>query len=102
MNSVKFRGWHFVGEQAQEVIRMKLGADKNLPRTRTNLAMIGALTLLCIAPMPASGQLASDAVKPQPKSKVVAPAGHIPRLPDGHPNLNGFYASSSGPDTPVD
>src|SRR5579864_4522363 len=25
----------------------------------------------------------------------------IPRLADGHPDLNGFYASSSGPDTPV-
>src|SRR5579864_7983508 len=25
----------------------------------------------------------------------------IPRLADGHPNLNGFFASSSGPDTPV-
>jgi hypothetical protein len=33
--------------------------------------------------------------------KATPPAQSVRRLADGHPDLNGFYASSSGPDTPV-
>ncbi len=36
----------------------------------------------------------------KPKEADAKPAA-VKRLPDGHPDLNGFWASSSGPDTPV-
>ena len=43
------------------------------------------------APAPAAAKAGNQAAASQP----------VRRLADGHPDLNGFYASSSGPDTPV-
>jgi hypothetical protein len=58
------------------------------------------LTISYMAPVPAAGQQGS--VPPAPKAgNSAAPARLVRRLADGHPDLNGFYASSSGPDTPV-
>ena len=50
--------------------------------------------------------LASVAVQarqnPAPKTKTETVAAQsAPRLSDGHPDLNGFWASGTGPDTPV-
>ena len=58
------------------------------------------LTISYMAPMPAAAQQGST--PPAPRSgNIAAPAQPVRRLADGHPDLNGFYASSSGPDTPV-
>ena len=67
---------------------------------RSSLAAIAAFTLLYIAPMSTEGQKAPAPAKSD-VNKAAASAQPIPRLADGHPNLNGFWASSSGPDTPV-
>jgi hypothetical protein len=47
-----------------------------------------------------AGQQPSAAAA-QNTSKDAASAQPLRRLADGHPDLNGFWASSSGPDTPV-
>jgi hypothetical protein len=69
-------------------------------RHGSTLATIAVLALLYIAPVPAISQQTS--VPPPPDaSKGAKPAQALKRLADGHPDLNGFYASSSGADTPV-
>src|SRR5690242_21333238 len=55
------------------------------------------LITLCVAPTPVECQQ-----KPaQKESKQTTTAQPIRRLADGHPDLNGFWASGTGPDTPV-
>jgi hypothetical protein len=49
--------------------------------------------------MPTMAQQGSSAATDSGKNGQSAPP--VRRLADGHPDLNGFYASSSGPDTPV-
>lgn len=49
---------------------------------------------------PAAGQQKAGPVA-QTSEKEAASAQQVRRLADGHPDLNGFYASSAGPDTPV-
>src|ERR1700686_3119177 len=67
-------------------------------RLTTRRATIAALTFFYIAPMPATCQQ----MPPTPNAdKGAPPAQPVPRLADGHPNLNGFWESGSGPDTPV-
>jgi hypothetical protein len=70
-------------------------------RLRISLVTAALLAFVYMAPAPAVGQKAPAAATAPNANKDAAPAQPIPRLPDGHPNLNGFYASSSGPDTPV-
>jgi hypothetical protein len=66
---------------------------------RTGLVTTAVLTIFYMIAMPVEGQQGSA---PAPKAgKSTAPAQRVRRLADGHPNLNGFYASSSGIDTPV-
>ena len=65
-------------------------------RLRMVVAFAACATASPFAVGSARGQQAPSATN---DAKTATPA--IPRLPDGHPNLNGFYASSSGPDTPV-
>jgi hypothetical protein len=55
--------------------------------------------ILWLAPMPAASQQ-KPAAAPKP-SEQAASAQPVRRLPDGHPDLNGFWASGTGPDTPV-
>ena len=66
----------------------------------TSLTVVAAFALSYIAPAPTACQgLPSPAA--QKDSKGAAAVQPVPRLADGHPDLNGFWASSSGPDTPV-
>ena len=65
---------------------------------RTSRATVAVLVLLCVAPLPATCQQ-TPAVPNANKDAMSAQL--IPRLADGHPDLNGFWASGSGPDTPV-
>jgi hypothetical protein len=69
----------------------------NIRRTRTGATV--AFGLLCIFAMPAAAQQAP--VPAAPKAEQAKPAQPLKRLADGHPDLNGFWASTSGPDTPV-
>src|SRR5260370_8052089 len=49
--------------------------------------------------LPAAGQQKSA---PAARTKGEAPSAQpTKRLADGHPDLNGFWASGTGPDTPV-
>jgi hypothetical protein len=67
---------------------------------RTGLVAATVLAFLYMAPTPVAGQQASAAATPTASTDAKA-TQPIPRLADGHPDLNGFWASSSGPDTPV-
>lgn len=66
----------------------------------SSLAATAALGLLYIAPIPAACQQIS-ATPAQSAAKDTRPAQPLKRLADGHPDLNGFWLSSAGPDTPV-
>jgi len=68
---------------------------------RTGLATITALTIFSVVPALATGQQTPPPAAPQADGNNTTPAQPVRRLADGHPDLNGFYASSSGPDTPV-
>lgn len=67
---------------------------------RTGWVAATILAFLYMAPAPAAGQQASAPAAAN-ASQDAKPAQPVPRLADGHPDLNGFWASSSGPDTPV-
>lgn len=67
---------------------------------KTSIGTLAAFGLLCVAPMPAICQQASAPAASSAK-KDAKPEQSIPRLVDGHPNLNGFWASGRGPDTPA-
>ncbi len=66
---------------------------------RSSLVAASVFALLCIGSMPARGQQAP--VPATPKAEPAKPTQPVKRLADGHPDMNGFWASSSGPDTPV-
>jgi hypothetical protein len=59
-----------------------------------------AFIVLFIAPMPATCQQ-TPAPAAQSTAKDAKSAQPLKRLADGHPDLNGFWLSSAGPDTPV-
>jgi hypothetical protein len=65
-------------------------------KLRTSLATIAVIASLYLAPLPTACQQTSPSAEPKGAS-----AQPLRRLADGHPDLNGFWASSSGPDTPV-
>ena len=67
-------------------------------RLTTSRATIAALSLLYIAPLPAISRQTPAAPN---ANQDAASAQPTPRLADGHPDLNGFWESGSGPDTPV-
>jgi hypothetical protein len=73
-----------------------------LPRM-TSRATVAVLALLYVAPLPATCQQtpAAPNANPSANNKDAISAQPLPRLADGHPDLNGFWASGSGPDTPV-
>jgi len=75
-----------------------MGATYMNFRFKTSLAAITGLACLCIAPMRTVGQ---ESPAPAAASKGATSTQAIRRLADGHPDLTGFWASSSGPDTPV-
>ncbi|PYU27817.1 MAG: hypothetical protein DMG32_05015 [Acidobacteria bacterium] len=79
--------------------RSRFGVNKEIP-VKASLATMAVLTILCAAPMPAASQQKSAAGAPKAAPDVPS-ARPIRRLADGHPDLNGFWASSAGPDTPV-
>lgn len=66
----------------------------------SSLAITAAFAAVCVAPMPAACQQTSNAGA-QGASKDTGSAQPAKRLVDGHPDLNGFWLSSAGPDTPV-
>jgi hypothetical protein len=68
---------------------------------RTTVTTLAVLAILPVAALPASAQRSS--VPPAaPAANAVDPAARpTPRLADGHPDLNGFWAIGRGPDTPV-
>jgi len=62
------------------------------------------LLVCCVAGTPLFSQENSAAASQktnQKADKSAASPQALRRLPDGHPDFNGFWASSSGPDTPV-
>jgi hypothetical protein len=66
----------------------------------TSSATLAVLAILSISPVPTTCQETS-APAAQKANKRPTSAQPVRRLADGHPDLNGFWASSSGPDTPV-
>jgi hypothetical protein len=67
---------------------------------RTSVTALAVLALLPIASLPAAAQ--QSPVRPAPTANADDPAAKpTPRLADGHPDLNGFWAIGRGPDTPV-
>ncbi len=62
--------------------------------------MLAVLTCLPVAAPPAAAQQAPARTAPPTKTDDPA-ARRTPRLADGHPDLNGFWAIGRGPDTPV-
>ena len=67
---------------------------------RTTVAIIIALAILAVAAPPAAGQQSSAPAARNANNNDPA-ARPTPRLSDGHPDLNGFWAIGRGPDTPV-
>jgi len=66
----------------------------------TSVTALAVLALLPIAALPAAAQ--QSPVRPAPNANADDPAAKpTPRLADGHPDLNGFWAIGRGPDTPV-
>jgi hypothetical protein len=73
-------------------------------RVTTASQMLLVLLVCCGAQMPLFSQESSAAASQktnQKADKSADSAQSMRRLPDGHPDFNGFWASSSGPDTPV-
>src|SRR5436190_6112516 len=67
---------------------------------RTTVTTIGAVVILAVAAPPAAAQQSSAPVARNANNNDPA-ARPTPRLSDGHPDLNGFWAIGRGPDTPV-
>ena len=67
---------------------------------RTNVMAIVALAILTVAAPPAAAQQSSAPAARNANNHDPA-AMPTPRLSDGHPDLNGFWAIGRGPDTPV-
>jgi hypothetical protein len=63
-------------------------------RFRSTLPMVAGLAILCVAPLPAMCQQA-------PAPAATKPSQPVKRLPDGHPDLNGFYMNNRGADPSV-
>ena len=67
---------------------------------RTIVTTLAVLALLPVAALPAAAQ--QSPVRTAPNANTDDPAAkRTPRLADGHPDLNGFWAIGRGPDTPV-
>jgi hypothetical protein len=66
----------------------------------SSLATAASVVLWYVAPMPATCQQ-TPAPTAQSANKEAKTAQPLKRLADGHPDLNGFWLSSAGPDTPV-
>ena len=64
------------------------------------LVLVALLTVLCFAATPVVCQQ-KPAPAAQRTSEESASVQAVRRLADGHPDLNGFWASGTGPDTPV-
>ena len=64
---------------------------------------LSAATLAVLLWVPLNTVMAQRAAAPaRPNANNADPAARpIPRLVDGHPDLNGFWAIGRGPDTPV-
>src|ERR1700676_4309594 len=69
-------------------------------RQGSSFATAAVLAILYSAPIPVEGRQTSPP-STQNANKDATSAGPIRRLADGHPDLNGFWTSSAGPDTPV-
>jgi len=69
-------------------------------RVQSELLLVAVVAFSCLAAIPAACQQkpAGDAQK---TSGQGVSAQAVRRLADGHPDLNGFWASGTGPDTPV-
>jgi len=66
---------------------------------RTSVTALAVFALLPIASPPAAAQ--QSPVRTAPTANTEDPAAKpTPRLADGHPDLNGFWAIGRGPDTP--
>ena len=65
---------------------------------KTSRATVAVLALLYVASLPARCQQTPAAPNANRNALSAQP---VLRLADGHPDLNGFWASGSGPDTPV-
>jgi hypothetical protein len=75
---------------------------------RTSLAATTTLAIFSVVPALAARQQPPPPAVPSAAASAggnnttaATSAQPVRRLADGHPDLNGFYASSSGPDTPV-
>jgi hypothetical protein len=69
-------------------------------RVAVRMMTLAALAFLSVATLPVAAQ--RGAAPAQPPSTGANPASkQTPRLADGHPDLNGFWAVGRGPDTPV-
>jgi hypothetical protein len=69
-------------------------------RPGSSFATVAVLAVSYIAPIAGVCQQTSAPAR-QNANKDATSAGPIRRLADGHPDLNGFWTSSAGPDTPV-
>ena len=67
---------------------------------RTTVTAFAVLALLPVAALPVAAQQAPARTAPAANNDDPA-AKPTPRLADGHPDLNGFWAIGRGPDTPV-
>ena len=63
------------------------------------LTKLAVFAIFCVASMAAGQQ--KPAPNTQNGNSDAKSAQPIKRLADGHPDLNGFWASGTGPDTPV-
>ncbi len=63
-------------------------------------AAVPLLAIGCARPLFAGQQSAPSTTKGKNDASSSS-TQEVKRLPDGHPDLNGFWASSAGPDTPV-
>jgi len=68
----------------------------------TAVTTLGVFAFLAVAALPAAAQRAPAPAPAAPRANNDDPAARpTPRLADGHPDLNGFWAIGRGPDTPV-
>src|SRR5881628_1553730 len=66
---------------------------------RTTVTMLAVFALL--AALPAAAQQRRAPAAPAAKAADDPASKPTPKLADGHPDLNGFWAIGRGPDTPV-
>ena len=62
------------------------------------MKLLTALAVLVLTAAPTAAQQRAAAPPPPAADPAKKPT---PKMADGHPNLNGYWASSRGPDTPV-